>query len=82
MVTPINGPDGRPEKLLSVSRDVTAAKEAESKLRESEELTRAILDTLGEGFIALDSDFRIIDINAEGLRLDDRPLEEIVGHSH
>ena len=31
-VTPILGPDGRPEKLLSVSRDVTEAHEAKQRL--------------------------------------------------
>lgn len=30
-VTPIRGPDGRPEKLLSVSRDITAQKLAEER---------------------------------------------------
>jgi PAS domain S-box-containing protein len=34
VVTPINGPDGQPAKLLSVSRDVTATKQAEEQLRE------------------------------------------------
>lgn len=34
IVTPISGPDGEPEKLLSVSRDVTATKQAEVALRE------------------------------------------------
>lgn len=33
IVTPVNGPDGAPEKLLSVSRDVTATKQAEASLR-------------------------------------------------
>lgn len=33
IVTPINGPDGTPDKLLSVSRDVTATKQAEVGLR-------------------------------------------------
>ncbi len=35
LVTPINGADGRPERLLSVSRDVSAAKAAERAVRES-----------------------------------------------
>ena len=37
IVTAIHGSDGRPEKLLSISRDVTAAKEAEVRLRELNE---------------------------------------------
>ncbi len=33
-VTPIAGPDGRPERLLAVSRDITAARETEGRLRD------------------------------------------------
>jgi PAS domain S-box-containing protein len=44
VVTPINGADGRPEKLLSISRDITAAKTAEGAVRESEERFRNMAD--------------------------------------
>jgi PAS domain S-box-containing protein len=44
IVTPINGPDHKPEKLLSVSRDVTATKQAEERLRESEARFRNMAD--------------------------------------
>ena len=37
IVTPINGPDGQPERLLSISRDVTATKQAEIELHELNE---------------------------------------------
>ena len=37
IVTAIAGPDGNPEKLLSISRDVTATKEAELRLSELNE---------------------------------------------
>lgn len=36
MITPILGPDGRPERLLAISRDITQTKMAEQALRESE----------------------------------------------
>jgi PAS domain S-box-containing protein len=44
IVTPINGLDGRPEKLLSISRDVSEIKRVEEQLRKSE----ARLRFLGE----------------------------------
>lgn len=37
IVTAIYGADGRPERLLSVSRDITASREAEERLRELNE---------------------------------------------
>ncbi|WP_207540949.1 PAS domain-containing protein [Sabulicella rubraurantiaca] len=46
IVSAINGPDGRPEKLLSVSRDVTATKLAEEALRTSEARLREVNEML------------------------------------
>jgi PAS domain S-box-containing protein len=47
-ITPINGVDGRPEKLLSVSRDVTAAREADAALRASEARFEAIANSIDQ----------------------------------
>ncbi len=44
VVTPMNGADGRPERLLLVSRDVSAAKEANAALVESEARFRTMAD--------------------------------------
>jgi PAS domain S-box-containing protein len=46
IVTPIDGPDGKPVKLLSVSRDVTATKLVEEALRVSEGRLRDLNATL------------------------------------
>jgi PAS domain S-box-containing protein len=43
--------------------DITDRKEAEEKLRASEEFIRSILDTVDEGFIVIDRDFRILTAN-------------------
>jgi PAS domain S-box-containing protein len=49
-VTPIAGPDGRPGKLLAISRDVTDHRQAEAALRETVEryslVTRATNDAI------------------------------------
>ncbi|MBI5075934.1 MAG: PAS domain S-box protein [Nitrospirae bacterium] len=49
--------------LLSVTRDVTERREAEEKLRQSEEFVRGILDTVDEGFIVIDRDYCILTAN-------------------
>lgn len=46
VVTPIPGADGRPEKLLALSRDVTGARAAAAALAESEARFRSIADAL------------------------------------
>ena len=43
-VTPIFGVDGRPEKLLCVSRDITAMQSAEMTLREAADRSTALLE--------------------------------------
>lgn len=56
--------------------------EAEAALRGERDRTRRVLDGMTEGFGLLDRDFRVIDINAEGLRLEARPREDILGKTH
>jgi PAS domain S-box-containing protein len=46
------------------------------------DLTVDLLDSLREGIVTLDRAFRITAINREGLHIDGRPREEIVGRSH
>jgi len=48
LVTPIRGPDGKPEKLLSVSRDITATRRVEEALGESEARFEAIADSIDQ----------------------------------
>ena len=56
--------------------------EAEAALRAERDRTRRVLDGITEGFALLDRDFRVMDINPEGLRLEARPCEDILGKTH
>lgn len=44
VVTPVLGPDGRPERLLSVSRDITEQKRAEGRLHAQHAVARALAE--------------------------------------
>jgi len=59
-----------------------AREDAEAALRQSETRLRSVLDSIAEAFVLLDRDFRVIEINPEGMRLETRPREAILGLSH
>jgi PAS domain S-box-containing protein len=47
LVTPINGPDGKPEKILSVSRDITVTRNAELEVQRMASLVEQSNDFIG-----------------------------------
>ncbi len=59
-----------------------AAAPAHQTARDSHARRKEVLDSMGEGFVVLDQQYRVLEINAEGVRLDGRPEAEIVGRSH
>ncbi len=72
--------------LFILTNETTERVKAERRQREFEAALRAerdrahdVLDNMGEAFALLDRDMRIADINAEGLRMDGRPRDAIVG---
>ena len=59
--------------------DITERKRAEENLRKSEEKFRRIVETAGEGFILMDEDLKIVDVNEAYCRLLGYTREEILG---
>ncbi|MBT8364805.1 MAG: PAS domain S-box protein [Deltaproteobacteria bacterium] len=59
--------------------DITSRKLAEEEVRKSEEKFRRIVETAGEGFILMDEDLTIIDVNEAYCRLLGYSREEILG---
>ncbi len=66
-VTPILGADGRPEKLLSVSRDITADRRAEDALREAQGLNTPILNSSRDCIVVLDLDGHNLFVSPGGI---------------
>lgn len=54
---------------------------AEIRLKKSEEKYRRIIETTGEGFLLLDNDFNIADVNDAFCRLVGRNRSELIGRS-
>ncbi len=63
-------------------RDITDRKIAEEALQDSEAQYRALIETTNTGFVILDGEGRVIDANAEYIRLSGhRDLADMVGKS-
>lgn len=55
---------------------------AEEELQRVLERSHRILETMSDGFLLMDREFRVLQINAEALRIDGRTAEQILGRSH
>ena len=67
------------QMVLSVARDITERKKAEEALRSSREFISSILDTVDEGFIVIDRDYRILSANKAYCRQVNMPIGDIAG---
>ena len=68
--------------MLSTFFDITDRKKADQAVRASEEKYRALVETTDTGFLILDGKGRVVDANAEYVRLTGRKgLEEIAGRT-
>lgn len=79
---PIKDADGGINGIFIEGSDVTEHVHHEKALLAGNARIAALLGTMSEGFLVLDREFRITEINAEGLRLDGRPEDQIVGRLH
>ncbi|MBI5243609.1 MAG: PAS domain S-box protein [Elusimicrobia bacterium] len=70
------------EGVLINFRDVTARRIAKDHLIESERLYRALVETTNTGYVVVDGDGRVVDANAEYVRLTGRrSIDDIRGRS-
>ncbi len=70
------------ERTAELSREVEERKQAEDALAESEKKYRQLVETTGTGYLILDGHGRVIDANAEYIRITGHhTLEEILGRT-
>jgi PAS domain S-box-containing protein len=81
VMTPILGADGRPEKVLGLSRDVTAQRAAEAALREGEARLSAIFAQAKVGLSEIALDGRFMLVNDELAQLLGRSREDLLPRS-
>jgi two-component system, sensor histidine kinase len=78
-VSPIKDPSGRTIGSASISRDLTAQKQAESALRASQQQAIEILESISDGFYTLDREERLTYVNRRTEELWGRRREEVLG---
>lgn len=61
------------------SRDITERKRAEEALRRSEQTMRSVLDSVDEGFIVIDRDYRILTANRAYCEQVNLPFGDVIG---
>ncbi|HEY9667472.1 MAG TPA: PAS domain S-box protein, partial [Coleofasciculaceae cyanobacterium] len=66
---------------VGVYMDITERKQAEEALRQSEECFRTLLDNIPDTIALYDAQQRVKFLNAKGVQLVSRPLEEILGRT-
>lgn len=77
----IRSNDGSPVHMLGVVRDITARKDAELRLAESEQNNLMMLNSMGEGMFGLDLDANISFINQSACHLLGYQHDALIGES-
>jgi len=68
-VTFVRDANGKPVELLGVSRDITARRQSEEALRESEEKFRSLFEEAKDGVFISTPDGHFLDINPAGIEI-------------
>nr|WP_322720781.1 YlcI/YnfO family protein [Nostoc sp. ChiQUE02]MDZ8233862.1 YlcI/YnfO family protein [Nostoc sp. ChiQUE02] len=76
---PILGINGVVDAVAGVTRDITERRRAELALRQSEEQTRNILESIAEAFFALDENWQFTYMNPSAETLLDRTPGDLIG---
>ena len=75
----VRGADGEVESASGVLIDVTARAEAQLRASRHAEDIEHILQSIGEGFVAVDREFRYVYVNAVAERMLERSRDELLG---
>ena len=78
--SPVRGPSGEVSAVVGFVRDITAGKQAEEALRESEEKYRTLVDQSLQG-LAVVQDFRIVFANTAFAEISGYTIEELLSLS-
>jgi len=79
---PIRSERGDISGSVLVFRDISERKRIEREQQELHQQIATTLESISDGFMRFDRDWRIVYVNAEAERINQRPREEMLGKSH
>ncbi len=79
---PVRNADGDVIGMFCACNDITAQHLAQQAVATSSQRYKSVIDAMSEGFFLMDEQFRVLEMNAEALRLNNRELSDMVGRSH
>lgn len=79
VVSPIFDARGEPERLLAVSRDITARIRHETAFREASQLNQQIIDSAAQGIMVCDSELRYRVFNPFMEKLTGKRADDVIG---
>ena len=79
VVSPILDANGKPDRILALSRDVTEHKRIEIALREANQFNREIIEGAAQGIIVYDAELRYVVFNPFMQRLTGKSADEVLG---
>ena len=79
-ISPIMDEDGEITHFVAVKQDITERKAVEEAIRASEEKSRLLLESVGEGIFGVDLDGKVAFINPAANRMLGYGPEELIGH--
>ena len=68
--------------MFCACNEITAQHLAQQAIATSSQHYKSVIDAMSEGFILMDEQYRVLEMNAEALRLNNCELSDMVGRSH
>ena len=79
---PLRDADQSVSGILIQGHDVSELLQSREHLRAANMRYATLLDSMGEGMVMLDGEFRVLQVNSKGLRMDGRNARQLVGLSY